>query len=459
MSIFRSNCISLLSGRDLYNTLGRPRTVVAPMVDQSELAWRILSRRYGAELCYTPMFHARLFATDENYRKKMWSEWDGDAERDRPLVVQFCANDPDYLLSAAKFVETKCDAVDLNLGCPQGIARKGNYGAFLMDDWDLVHRLIRNLHENLNVPVTAKIRVYDDWEKSLAYAKMVLDAGAQFLTIHGRTREMKGQATGLANWKILRYLRENLPQEQVFFANGNILYPSDMARCTGETGCDAVMSAEGNLYNPGVFWTASDDVDRQHARVDKMLREYFEIVKTCPGHASRAGMKAHFFKLLHAFLCVRTELRPWIGKTSVHADFEKWEAIVARVEAIVAEIYEKPDIKELDVVTEGEMQPWGGKYRDVPYWRCQPYFRKVNGEKQNARTLKVAASDEVSVNTGGSEASRKNGESETNNIEETTVRIEKSEEKEQKVKETNGAVKRGAEEESSADAKRREVEA
>ncbi|KAM9894731.1 hypothetical protein OXX69_011271, partial [Metschnikowia pulcherrima] len=273
---------SKLSGRDLYNTLGRPRTVVAPMVDQSELAWRILSRRYGAELCYTPMFHARLFATDENYRKKMWSEWDGDAERDRPLVVQFCANDPDYLLSAAKFVESKCDAVDLNLGCPQGIARKGNYGAFLMDDWDLVHRLIRNLHENLNVPVTAKIRVYDDWEKSLAYAKMVLDAGAQFLTIHGRTREMKGQATGLANWKILRYLREKLPQEQVFFANGNILYPSDMARCTGETGCDAVMSAEGNLYNPGVFWTASDDVDRQHARVDKMLREYFEIVKTCP---------------------------------------------------------------------------------------------------------------------------------------------------------------------------------
>ncbi|KAF8002844.1 hypothetical protein HF325_002089 [Metschnikowia pulcherrima] len=406
---------SKLSGRDLYNTLGRPRTVVAPMVDQLELAWRILSRRYGAELCYTPMFHARLFATDENYRKKMWSEWDGDAERDRPLVVQFCANDPDYLLLAAKFVESKCDAVDLNLGCPQGIARKGNYGAFLMDDWDLVHRLIRNLHENLNVPVTAKIRVYDDWEKSLAYAKVVLDAGAQFLTIHGRTREMKGQATGLANWKILRYLRENLPQEQVFFANGNILYPSDMARCTGETGCDAVMSAESNLYNPGVFWTASDDVDRQHARVDKMLTGIFRNCEDVPWPRVTCGHEGPFFKLLHAFLCVRTELRPWIGKTSVHADFEKWEAIVARVEAIVAEIYENPDIKELDVVTEGEMQPWGGKYRNVPYWRCQPYFRKVNGEKQNARTLKVAASDEVLVNTGGSEEPGKNGESEKNN--------------------------------------------
>ncbi|GEQ71253.1 hypothetical protein JCM33374_g4934 [Metschnikowia sp. JCM 33374] len=393
--------VTKLSGRDLYNAIGQPKTIVAPMVDQSELAWRILSRRYGAELCYTPMFHAKLFATDENYRRKMWSKWDGDTDKDRPLVVQFCANDPEYLLQAAQHIEHQCDAVDLNLGCPQGIARKGNYGAFLMDDWDLVYKLIRKLHENLKCPVTAKIRVYDDWEKSLAYAKMVLSAGAQFITIHGRTREMKGQATGLANWKILRYLRDNLPSDQVFFANGNILYPSDLARCTDEVACDAVMSAEGNLYNPGVFWTQTDDRDKQFARVDHMLREYFEIVKTCPGEASRTAMKAHFFKLLHAFLCVHTELRPVIGKTSVHADFDVWESIVQKVEGLVAEIYAKPDIAEVDVITESELQPWGGRYKNVPYWRCQPYFRVVNGEKQNARTLKVAASEEVSVNTGG----------------------------------------------------------
>lgn len=390
-----------LLGRELYDAIGQPKTIVAPMVDQSELAWRILLRRYGADLCYTPMFHARLFATDERYRNKMWSELDGDKEKDRPLVVQFCANDPEYLLQAAQLVEDKCDAVDLNLGCPQGIARKGNYGAFLMDDWPLVHKLIRKLHDELKCPVTAKIRVYDDWEKSLEYAKMVLDAGAQFITIHGRTREMKGQATGLANWKVLRYIREQLPEDQVFFANGNILYPSDLKRCTDAVTCDAVMSAEGNLYNPGVFWTKTEDKEKQFARVDKMLREYFEIVKSVPGEASRTAMKAHFFKLLHAFLNVHKELRPVIGKTSVHADFKEWEAIVERVEELVSEIYTQPNIGELDVITESEPQPWGGRYKTVPYWRCQPYFRTVNGEKQNARVLQVAASDEVSVNTGG----------------------------------------------------------
>lgn len=380
-----------LQGRELFEAIGKPKTIVAPMVDQSELAWRIISRRYGAELCYTPMFHARLFATEEKYRKNMWSEMDGDEKEDRPLIVQFCANDPDYLLQAAKLVEDKCDAVDLNLGCPQGIAKKGKYGAFLMDDWPLVHKLIRNLHDNLKCPVTAKIRVYDDWEKSLEYAKMVLDAGAQFITVHGRTRDMKGQATGLANWKVLKYLRDNLPEGQVFFANGNILYPSDLQRCRDEVGADAVMSAEGNLYNPGVFWTETDDVDKQFPRVDKLLREYFEIVKTCAGEASKHSMKAHFFKILHAFLNVHKELRPVIGRTSVHANINDWEAIVVQVEELVDLIYKKEEISELDVIETGEVQEWGGAYKTVPYWRCQPYFRTVNGEKQNTRKLQVAA--------------------------------------------------------------------
>ncbi|CUM66315.1 uncharacterized protein PRCAT00003977001 [Priceomyces carsonii] len=396
---------SKLKGRELYRSIGEPKTVVAPMVDQSELAWRILSRRYGAELCYTPMFHARLFATDEKYRKNMWSEKDG-AKDDRPLIVQFCANDPEYLLQAAKKIEDKCDAVDLNLGCPQGIAKKGKYGAFLMDDWDLVHKLIRNLHDNLSIPVTAKIRVYDDWEKSLEYAKMVLDAGAQFITIHGRTREMKGQATGLANWEILKYLKDGLPSDQVFFSNGNILYPEDLARCRQEVGSDAVMSAEGNLYNPGVFWTEDNSIDKQFARVDKMLREYFEIVKQCPGEASRHAIKAHFFKLLHAFLEENKDMRPLIGRTSVHASFDEWEKIVVEVEQRVQKIYELPTIKDIDVIKDGELQSWGGRYKSIPYWRCQPYFRRVNGEKQNNRVLVVAADTKGDRGTEVSESLR-----------------------------------------------------
>ena len=61
------------------------------------------------------MFHARLFSTDAKYRKLMFKP---GVPEDRPLTVQFCANDPDILLAAAKYVENDCDAVDINLGCP-----------------------------------------------------------------------------------------------------------------------------------------------------------------------------------------------------------------------------------------------------------------------------------------------------------------------------------------------------
>lgn len=378
---------SKLQGRELYESLGSPKKIVAPMVDQSELAWRILSRRHGADLCYSPMYNARLFGTNETYRRDNFGELDGDEKIDRPLVVQFCANNPDELLAAAKHVVGRCDAVDLNLGCPQGIARKGHYGAFLMEEWDLIHSMISKLHQELDVPVTAKIRIFPEKEKTLEYAKMVLSAGAQFLTVHGRTREMKGQQTGLADWSYIKYLRDNLPPNTVIFANGNIVYQHDIPRCLEVTGADAVMSAETNLVNPAVFSTNST-IDNEYPRVDKLLREYFEIAKETPGRASAAAMKSHFFKILRSFLPHAIDIRNQIGPIK-RGEYEKYEDIVRQVEERVAKVLSEEGVE--DKVTND------GEYKNVPYWRCQPLFRVVDGMASNGKiTGKRKATDQAS---------------------------------------------------------------
>ncbi|KAK1501609.1 dihydrouridine synthase [Colletotrichum tamarilloi] len=310
-----------LHGRAFYESIGSPKYILAPMVDQSEFAWRMLSRSFipASEqknlVAYTPMFHARLYKDTENYRQchfqavrpddsndatgtaatptnptpttKPWL--DGNPAIDRPLFVQFCANDPDALLGAALKVAPYCDAVDLNLGCPQGIAKKGKYGAFLQEDQDLIFKLINTLHKNLPIPVTAKIRILDTRAATLAYARNVLAAGASILTVHGRLREQKGHLTGLADWETIRWLRGQLPPETVLFANGNILQHSDLQRALDATGADGVMSAEGNLSDPAIFsrppdpgtetreyWRGKDG--KGGYRVDAVMRRYMDIL-------------------------------------------------------------------------------------------------------------------------------------------------------------------------------------
>ncbi|KAK6843673.1 hypothetical protein PG987_004533 [Apiospora arundinis] len=403
-----------LHGRAFYESIGSPKFVVAPMVDQSEFAWRMLTRSFmtPAEnaklLAYTPMFHARLFEETPKYRESHFQSTvstedpttlhlDGNPAFDRPLFVQFCANDPAHLLAAARHAAPYCDAVDLNLGCPQGIARKGHYGAFLQEDQDLIFRLINNLHNNLSVPVTAKIRVLETKEKTLAYAKMCLDAGASVITVHGRRREQKGHLTGVADWSYIRYLRENLPKETVIFANGNVLQPGDVEKCLEATGADAVMSAEGNLSDPAIFgeappvgqegreyWRGKDG--RGGYRVDAVFRRYMNIIhkhvlqqeppsrrplgedaeEEGPARKKRKkegggkpkpcmdpnllAMRPHLFHLLRHFVSKHTDIRDALAKARP-GDMAAFEEVLEKVERRVAEglvEYEKTDGQSIE---------------------------------------------------------------------------------------------------------------
>lgn len=347
-----------LEGYDFFNKiLKKPKYIVAPMVEHSEHAWRILTRRYGADLCFTPMFNAKLFADprSELYRKEQWNT----NEKDRPLIVQLCGNDPEYMLKAGKLVEDKCDAVDVNLGCPQHIARRGHYGSYLMEEWDLIESIVKTLHKNLKVPVTCKIRVYPDMEKTLRYAKMLENAGCQMLTVHARFREQKGHNTGLANWEYIKKIKETVKIPVV--ANGNILYHEDIQRCLDETGADAVMSGEGVLYNPGIFRPG-------YLPVWHYAEEYLNICKELPESSTLGSIRAHLFKLFKPCLHLHIDLRARLAKADV---LDEFFSIVNEFKERLIKTAEENPIDDPEFNKKDEKG-----HRIIPHWLAQPYIRE-----------------------------------------------------------------------------------
>lgn len=294
--------------------------VVAPMVDASDLPYRLLTRRYNTNLCFTPMIHAKMFTEKAKYRQKFWKEVEGMPPEDRPLIAQFCGHDKDILLKAMKVVENHVDGVDVNCGCPQGIAKRGRYGAYLMEEegGDLIVDIVKHLTANLNVPVSVKLRVLPSGiEDSLKLYERLVDAGAAMLTIHGRNRHNKGQEISDANWDHIKMVVDKVGHRVPVISNGSISNMDDVRRCLEYTGADGVMSSEGVLEYPPLF-TETNVESTGYKRTGpgrlQMAEDYVELCKThFPSDGGQGSgfkcIRAHLHRFLHADLQRHTKAR------------------------------------------------------------------------------------------------------------------------------------------------------
>ena len=348
--------MSEVSPRFYEDILGSPKHILAPMVEQSLLAFRMMSRELGSQLCYTPMWHAGIFVRDKKYRNDAIES----TSTDRPLLFQFCANDPDVFAEACALAEPHCDGVDLNLGCPQVIAQRGHYGAFLMEEWDVVEKMIKTACARISKPVTCKIRVYESIEKTVEYAKMLERAGAKIISVHGRMREQKGPVTGIASWDHIKAVKENVSVP--VFANGNIQYLRDVEKCLEYTKVDGVMTAEGALNNPALF------TGRQPC-VWEMADKYLAYVDKYP--TPLGSVRGHLFRMWHYCLRQHLDLREPMGKAKSLDELKK-------VSNDLKERSQSDAQKDIAAGLDSEEPD------KLPYWRCQPYVRpkQKNAEKR-----------------------------------------------------------------------------
>ena len=221
-----------------YESIGAPKLFVAPLVGYSEPAFRLLCRSYGADIASTPMIDAAGYVASERYRAE-FAFTGGTA--DRPLTVQLGGSEPAPLAAAAALVAPFCDAVELNMGCPQRCAKKNGSGAFLMEDVAKATRCLTAMRRALDahnasaqtrVATVVKIRCFDDVPRTIELARALEAAGAEMITVHGRTRHAGGgrrTAAQLANWAWIRAIKESVSIPCI--SNGNIRHADDVRDC------------------------------------------------------------------------------------------------------------------------------------------------------------------------------------------------------------------------------------
>ncbi|CAJ1962933.1 unnamed protein product [Cylindrotheca closterium] len=244
--------------------------IVAPMVGASELPFRLLCRKYGAQLVYTPMMIAEQFASSKEYRKSEFQT----CSFDRPLVCHFAANDPKSFAKAAKKAEPYCDAIDLNLGCPQRTAYVGHFGSYLLDskDRELVISIVQAGAAAVNIPIFVKIRLLDTFDETAELCRQLYEAGASLIAIHARfranfQRKGPGARDGPALLDQVKQLKEMFP-DKVVITNGNTITYDDVEKNLEETNADGIMSAEGILDNPALYLGRLGDREQADTSVE-----------------------------------------------------------------------------------------------------------------------------------------------------------------------------------------------
>lgn len=216
----------------------------APMVRYSKLPFRLLVRRYGCDVAFTPMILSESFIQSHKARDVEFTS----SEADRPLVVQFAASNAEHFSRAAEMVAPFADAVDLNCGCPQRWAMADGLGANLLKNPELVSEMVRGAHSRSELPVSIKIRVHKDLRETVELCQRAEHCGAAWITVHGRTVKQRADPASL---DAIRLVKESVGVPVV--ANGDIHTEADVERVTMETGVDGVMSARGILDNPALY--------------------------------------------------------------------------------------------------------------------------------------------------------------------------------------------------------------
>ena len=230
--------------------LGPQPVLLAPMEDVTDPAFRLMCKRFGADMVYTEFVSAdALIRSVSKTEQKL-----NISEEERPVVIQIYGRDTATMVEAARIVEqAKPDILDINFGCPvKRVAGKGA-GAGMLQNIPLMLEITRAVVDAVNIPVTVKTRLGWDANSKIipTLAEQLQDCGISALTIHGRTRAQ--MYTGEADWTLIGEVKQNPRIHIPIIGNGDITTPQRAKECFERYGVDAIMIGRASFGRPWIF--------------------------------------------------------------------------------------------------------------------------------------------------------------------------------------------------------------
>ena len=230
--------------------LGEKPVLLAPMEDVTDPAFRLMCKKFGADMVYTEFVSAdALIRSVSKTLLKL-----NISDEERPVAIQIYGKDTETMVEAARIVEqAKPDILDLNFGCPvKRVAGKGA-GSGLLQNIPKMLEITRAVVNAVRIPVTVKTRLGWDAEHKIIVplAEQLQDCGIEALTIHGRTRAQ--MYTGEADWTLIGEVKNNPRMRIPIIGNGDVTTPQRAQECFDRYDVDAIMVGRASFGRPWIF--------------------------------------------------------------------------------------------------------------------------------------------------------------------------------------------------------------
>lgn len=248
--------------------------LLAPMAGITDKPFRIINKeKSNPGLVFTEMISSKAI----HYKDEKTKMLANISNEIHPIAIQIFGSEPEIMAEAAKELSKNADIIDINMGCPAPKVVKNGDGSKLLLNLELVSEIVKQVVKETQVPVTVKLRKgwNNDNVVAVEAAKIIENAGASAITIHGRTREE--YYSGKVDLNIIKKVKEavNIP----VIGNGDIKNAKDAIKMFEYTNVDGIMLGRATLGNPWLIGQIKQELEEGKEGIFTTLNEKLDTIK------------------------------------------------------------------------------------------------------------------------------------------------------------------------------------